>query len=162
MSERGQVPGNNEQRLLGELRRLAGEVDPVPDEVTSYAKAALGWRRIDAELAELLSDSALDSQAVAATRSSAARARSLTFRTSSLELDVEIREDDPGVVLMGQLAPPGRATVEVQRADGSPAESQEADALGRFRIGLSERGRIRLRIAREAPATPVETSWFDT
>ena len=54
--------------LLADLRRLAGEVDDVPDEVTGYARAALDWRRIDAELAELLSDSRLDPVS-AATRS---------------------------------------------------------------------------------------------
>ena len=64
--------------LLDELRRLARAVDPVPDEVTAYARAALGWRRVDAELAELLADSRLE--ALSSTRSGAETARSLTFR----------------------------------------------------------------------------------
>ena len=41
--------GGNAEQLLGELRLLAGDVDPVPPEVTSFAHAALGWRRIDVQ-----------------------------------------------------------------------------------------------------------------
>ena len=57
------------EEVLRELRSLVDEVDPVPAEVTAFAKAALGWRRIDADLAELLSDSALEPETAALTRS---------------------------------------------------------------------------------------------
>src|SRR5262249_28448010 len=80
---------DRDERLLEELRQLVREVDPVPDDVTSFARAALGWRRIDAELAELLSDSVLESEALAGVRG-VARARVVSFRASDLELDVEI------------------------------------------------------------------------
>jgi hypothetical protein len=151
---------DRDEGLLGELRQLAREVDPVPDKVRSFAQAALGWRRIDADLAELLSDSALESEALAGTRG-VARARVVSFRASDLEIDVEIREADAGIVLMGQLAPGAPAAVEVQRDDGSTAAAVEADGLGRFRAELAEGGRIRLLVRRESPAPPVETSWLD-
>jgi hypothetical protein len=151
----------HDERILDDLRQLAREVDPVPDDVTAYAKAALGWRRIDAELAELLSDSALESEALAGTRGGVARARVVSFRASDLELDVEIRQTDAGIVLLGQLAPGGPATIEVQRDDRSTAATLEADRLGRFRAELSEGGRIRMLVRREPPASPVETSWID-
>src|SRR6266581_2448345 len=122
----------NEDPLVAELRRLAGEVDAVPDEVAAYAKAALGWRRVDAELAELLSDSRLES-GLAGVRSGEARIRSVTFRADGLEIAVEIHDTDPGVRIMGQLAPAAKAAVEVQRDDGTVASSVEADELGRFR-----------------------------
>lgn len=149
-----------DERVLGELRRLAGELDPVPDEVTDYAKAALGWRRVDAELAELLSDSALEPESLAATRG-LAQARSIVFRASALELDVDLRQAEDGIVILGQLAPPGPAAIEVQRDDGSVAAAGEADELGRFRLELATGGRIRLLVRREPPAPPVETSWLD-
>ena len=152
---------SEEDRLLAELRELVSGVDPVPDEVTAYAKAALGWRRIDAELAELLSDSVLEPESLAMTRAGGAQARRLTFRSGDLELDLEIQEQDSGIVLMGQLAPPARADVEVQREDGSATVKIEADALGRFRAELAAGGRIRLRIRREPPASPIETSWIE-
>jgi hypothetical protein len=54
--------------LVAELRTLVARVDPVPPLVTQVAKAALGWRRLDADLAELLSDSALETEALALAR----------------------------------------------------------------------------------------------
>jgi hypothetical protein len=85
----------------------------------------------------------------------------VSFRASDLELDVEIRQTDAGIVLLGQLAPGGPATIEVQRDDRSTAATLEADRLGRFRAELSEGGRIRMLVRREPPASPVETSWID-
>ena len=144
--------------LLFELRRLARTVDPVPDEVTAYAESALGWRRVDAELAELLADSWLEADALA--RSGESAARQLSFRASGLELDVEIQDAEGGAVILGQLAPPDATEVEVQRDDGTLIATGATDELGRLRIELSEHGRVRL-VVRRAGATPVETSWFD-
>ena len=148
------------EELLAELRRLVGRVDPVPVEATAFAQAALGWRRIDAELAELLVDSALESEALALTRSGVARARSVTFRAPDLEIALEIQDTERGVLLVGQLAPPAPAAVEVQRDDSSLAASAEADSLGRFRVELAGGGRIRLLVRRQPPAALVETSWI--
>jgi hypothetical protein len=145
--------------LLAELRRLAGVVDPIPDEVTVYAKAALGWRRIDAELAELLLDSRLE--ALTTTRSVSESARSLTFRASDLDVDVELEPEDEAVSLLGQLAPAGRAKIEAQRDDGTTVATADADELGRFRLSLEPGARVRLIVRRESPAAPVETSWID-
>ena len=144
--------------LLADLRRLAGVVDPVPNQVTAYARSALGWRRIDAELAELLVDSQLE--ATTTTRSSADLSRTLTFRSRDLDVDVELQPNEE-VVLLGQLAPAGRAEIEAQRDDGSIVASTEADELGRFRLELGAGDRIRLVVRREPPATTVETSWID-
>jgi len=155
-------PTNSEAEddpLLAELRRLAGAVDPVPDQVTAYARAALGWRRIDAELAELLVDSQLETAST--TRSISASERTLTFRASDLDIDVELSLGADGIVVLGQLAPAGAAEVEAQRDDGSTVASAAVDELGRFRLALEPGMRIRLVVRREAPAPPVETSWID-
>jgi hypothetical protein len=151
---------SDDDRLLAELRRLAREVDAVPDEVGAYAKAALGWRRVDAELAELLSDSQLDRSTAAAIRSGQAQVRSVTFRATDLEIALEIHHE-PALLILGQLVPAVRAYVEIQRDDGATAPGVESDPLGRFRIELERGGRIRLLVRREAPAPLVETSWLD-
>jgi hypothetical protein len=158
MSER---PDRNAE-LLDELRAVLARVDPAPPEVAEFAKAAIGWRRLDADLAELLADSALETESAALTRSGASLARSLTFRAADLAIDVEIRADGESRILLGQLAPPpAAATVEVQGDDGSVVASVEADALGRFRVTLEAGGRLRLRVLRrDPPGTPVETSWL--
>ena len=141
--------------LLDELRTVLRRTDPVPAEVADFAKAALGWRRLDAELAELLEDSALESESTALARG-AAGLRSLTFRSDELTIDVEVQPE----TLLGQLAPPpAAATIELQIENGDIVASTESDALGRFRLALEGDGRFRLRILREG-ASPVETSWF--
>ena len=153
-------PADPEDGLVDELRSLLGRVDPVPGEVSEFARAALGWRRVDAVLAELLSDSALETGA-ALVRSEGG-SRWLTFDAADLVIDVEVRADRAGHVLLGQLAPASAAaTVEVQAADGVIVAAVETDELGRFRFELVAGGRIRLRITRsEPPAAPVETSWL--
>ena len=42
--------------MLHELRDLAERTDPVPASVLEAARAALDWRRVDTELAELVAD----------------------------------------------------------------------------------------------------------
>ena len=143
--------------LLAELRRLANTVDPVPHEVTAYARAALGWRRVDTELAELLDDSRLE---VAGMRSVAEVTRSLTFRSSDLQVDVEVDDSGDVTLLLGQLVPAVAAEVDVQRDDGTTLATASTDDLGRFRFELPAGGRIRLVVRRPAPAPPVETSWI--
>jgi hypothetical protein len=144
---------NNE--LLEELRTVLRRTDPVPAEVTDFAKAALGWRRLDAQLAELLQDSVLESESAALARGTAGL-RSLTFRSDELTIDVEVQSG----MLLGQLAPPpAAATIEVQAESGDVAATAESDTLGRFRLAFEGDGRFRLRVLRD-DASPVETSWF--
>ena len=130
--------------------------------MTEFAQAALGWRRLDADLAELLADSALETESTALTRSGGSAGRWLTFRAADLSIDVEIRADGDARTVLGQLAPPlAAATVEVQAADGTVTATAETDALGRFRLTLEAGGRVRLRILRTDPAAPpIETSWL--
>jgi len=156
---RDDAPGadDRDRELLDELRGVVTEIDPVPPEVTAFAKAAFGWRRVDAELAELLADSALDAEALTGVRGTA-RSRAVTFEAAELTIEVEIEAVDAGLVLLGQLAPPRAAAVEVQRDDGSVAAATEADTLGRFRIELAAGGRIRLRVV--SGGAVVETSWL--
>ena len=51
---------DDDEALLSELRRVTNELDPIPEHVLTAAHAAIGWRTIDAELAELIADSAVD------------------------------------------------------------------------------------------------------
>jgi hypothetical protein len=152
------TPPDPNDDLLAELRSVIGRVDPVPPEVTEFAQAALGWRRLDADLAELLADSALEADSVALARGG--DGRWLTFRADDLTIDVEIQADGNARTLLGQLAPPpAAATVEMQSTGGTVVASAEGDQLGRFRLTLESDGHVRLRVLREG-AAPVETSWF--
>jgi hypothetical protein len=150
------TPDPNDE-LLDDLRKIFRRTDPVPPEATEFAQAALGWRRLDADLAELLADSALETNAAPAR---GGEGRWLTFRADDLTIDVEIQTDGDVRTLLGQLVPPPpAATVEVQSTDGNVVGSAESDELGRFRLSLAAGGHLRLRVLREG-AAPVETSWF--
>jgi hypothetical protein len=150
-----------DERLIAGLRDFFAEVDPVPPLVSETAKASLGWRRLDADLAELLSDSALEEEPFALARGGDAPARAVTFSSSALTIDVEVHVDDQARTLLGQLSPPAAASIEVQTTAESVV-SGEADELGRFRVRLPSGGPIRLRVlAGDGDATsPVETSWI--
>ena len=146
-----------DEELMDELRNILRRTDPVPPEVTEFAQAALGWRRLDADLAELLADSALEADALALARGG--DGRWLTFKADDLSIDIEIQADGEARTLLVQFAPPLAATVEVQSTDGTVVASSESDDLGRFRLTLEADGHVRLRVLREGTA-PVETSWF--
>jgi len=150
-----------DELLMADLREIFAEVDSVPPLVVETAKASLGWRRLDANLAELLSDSALREEAFAVTRGGEAAVRSVTFSSVNLTIDVEVHADDQARTLLGQLSPPARATIEVQTTEEAQF-SAEADRLGRFRVRLPAGGPVRLRVldgdGRAGPA--VETSWI--
>ena len=140
------------EEMENELRSFFRRNDPVPGEVTEFAQAALGWRRLDADLAELLADSALQTD-MALARGEGSRA--LSFRAPELTVDIEIADG----TLLGQLAPAAELTVELQDGDGNVVATASSDALGRFRFAYAGEGRHRLRIVR-TDAAPVETSWF--
>jgi hypothetical protein len=144
--------------LLDELRMLLSDVDPVPGEVVSYAKTALGFRRIDAELAELTYDSRLRREPLAATRAGAKAVR-LTFGSSALTVDFDVDRTASGIELRGYLVPASRASIHVQQDDASRVASAEADERGQFRVELPHGGRIRLQVLRESQPS-VETSWI--
>ncbi len=136
--------------------------DPVPPLVTEAAKAALGWRRLDADLAELLADSSLEAGSPALTRGAGAALRSVNFSAGALSIDVEIHGGSADSVVLGQLSPPTCATIEVQTADQAAPAVIESDDLGRFRTKLPPANAFRLRVAIGDSAGPkwIETSWI--
>lgn len=139
--------------LLGELRNVVEQADPIPDHVVAAAKAAFIWRTIDAELAELAADSTLSTTATRA----ADAARLLTFQANAVEIEVEVAATGATRRLTGQLVPPSAAAVSVRWAAGS-LEAQ-ADELGRFTVEAVPAGTVSIAITRPGDLRPVVTSW---
>ena len=155
MDERDELDERDEA-LIEQLRNTL-QADAVPQSVTDAAKAALSWRRIDAELAELLSDSALDAEPALARGE--AVVRSVSFSAGKTIVELEVHQDRERRTLLGQLSPAATWTVEVQGTDGSAAEPVRSDLLGRFRIALQRGGTIRLRLS-GAEGAVIETAWI--
>lgn len=146
-----------DEALIEQLR-TAFAAEPVPARVTEAAKAALTWRRVDAELAELLSDSAVDAEPALAR--GAAVVRSVSFSAGQTIVELEVHPDGERRTLLGQLSPPARRPIVIQHADGSESASALSDELGRFRITLERGGTVRLRIADDQADTAIETAWI--
>lgn len=81
----------DEEQLLEELRRIAAVVDPVPDTVLETARATLGLRRLDAELIELVRDSAEDASQLVTVRG-VGDVRMLSFEFSKLSVEMQVTE----------------------------------------------------------------------
>lgn len=149
--------------LLGELRGLLSRLDPVPRELADQARRAFCWRTVDAELAELSFDSLVDREldlAVRAAGDPALEPRMLGFGAvvdgADLAIDVEVGASPAGVSLVGQLWPPGAATVEVQTGAGEAA-MVPVDELGRFLVEPVPVGPVRLSVPHHGRI--VHTTW---
>jgi hypothetical protein len=146
-----------DEALIEQLRTAFG-AEAAPASVTEAAKAALTWRRIDAELAELLSDSALDTEPALARGD--AVVRSVSFSAGQTVVELEVHPDGERRTLLGQLSPAAQRPIVIQHADGAESASARSDELGRFRITLETGGTVRLRIDDDGADGAIETAWI--
>ena len=147
-----------EELLLGELRRIAAVIDPIPEALLHAGRESLTWLRVDAELAELLSDSVVDDEVLAHVRSSGG-VRAVRFEADGFTIELDILGEGAHRTLVGQLVPAGTAEIEVQTSEAP--QTVEADAHGRFRAENVPEGRMRLRVTGHPSASgPAETSWI--
>ncbi|SCL59592.1 hypothetical protein [Micromonospora peucetia] len=146
-------PPAADDALLAELRAALRDPGPVPEEFLAAALAAFSWRTVDAELAvaALTFDSACDLEPAGLTRSTGS-ARTLTFRTGPVVVEIEVTP--AGIV--GQLAPArgGRVTA---RTPAGRYEEVPVDAVGFFSMGSPPAGPVQL-CARTAEYA-VATAW---
>lgn len=128
-----------------ELRTLLKRVDPVPALLDDAARGAFTWRTVDAELADLLRDSA-DEEAGELVRGGGGP-RQLSFESPRLGIELEVVATGPRERrLEGQLLPPASALVTVERP-GEDGLSVQADELGRFALDGLRAGVVRLHVA---------------
>jgi hypothetical protein len=151
---------DEDETLLAELRRVVAIVDPVPERVRIAARAALDWRTLDAELAELVFDSRVDEPALAIRGSGP---RTLTFEAPGLEIELEAEPDDEQgqLRITGQLVPPQSAQIGI--CTGGGRVLARADERGRFSARGIVPGRMRLRCWLDrAPdgGRLVDTAWL--
>lgn len=82
---------HGEEALLADLRRIAARVDPVPPMVIENARAALALHRLDAELLDLVRDSADENADLVAVRGDN-DVRMFSFEFPPVTVEVQVTE----------------------------------------------------------------------
>jgi hypothetical protein len=144
---------------LAELRALFARMEPVPERLDEAARSAYTWRTIDAELAELMRDSAdAADEAALALRSAAVGPRMLSFETPRVAIEAEVSIVGPRTRrLVGQIIPPVAATMTLEQ--GGVRLETVADELGRFVFEGLGAGPTRLRAALPGGGMEIATPW---
>jgi hypothetical protein len=153
----------DDEELLARLGATIGGAEEPPDDVGEFARLSFGLRRVDDELAELVTDSALENTPVGV-RAGGGAARLLTFEAEGGELELQVTPsgtgaDPAGWEMLGQVVPPGPAGIRVERAGGAGALEVDADDLGRFSVRGSGSGPWRL-ICRRPGRPPLVSQWI--
>jgi len=148
-----ELTSHEEENLLSLLRGGLDDSDPAPADVTDFAKAALSWRNIDAELAEISFDSSEESTSTGVR--GVATARILAFQSDEWLIDLEY--DPFAGQLMGQIEPPGHMTVELHLV--TRVLTTESDDQGRFGFEGVYNGPVAL-VVRIEGQEAVKTEWI--
>jgi hypothetical protein len=144
--------------LLGRVRATFQALDPVPAEVLAAARSALSWRVPGADLAETI-DNLAPLGAMAGVRG-AEDARTLTFATSHMVIELEIDGTGHGREIAGRLAPPVPAEVRVRHLGLVPEQPGAcADQAGHFALPVLPEGLVSLAFLLP-DGTSIVTSWI--
>ena len=144
-----------DDELLEQLRDVLDAVDGPQARATEAAKAAIGWRDIDADLAQLVFDSRIDdTQGELVMRGDDGEIHQLTFSTDAVTIDIEIG----GSSLVGQVIPAASASIELVQRD-TEARTTETDEYGAFSIDQVRSGPATM-VVRAADGTwSVRAAW---
>jgi hypothetical protein len=143
----------DDETLLRRIGEAYEAIDPVPGLVLVAARAAFGWRRVDAALAELTADSA---EAAPAGIRGQDGPRLLVFTGAEVAVEIEVSGDGTDREIVGRLAPPAPADIAVRHSDGEVAA--RADRAGHFVVPAVPAGPISL-VFQLADASSIVTSW---
>ena len=141
------------QELFARLARIADEIDPVPRLAYELGHAAFKLRRLDSELAELICDSAADTESLAGVRGELS-VRLLSFEAADLDIDLQVVPQAGRRSVLGQVV--GTVTdVRMETAEGIVPAA--VDPHGRFQVDDIVAGRMRLHVV--ADGAVYITSW---
>lgn len=147
---------DDDEELMDQLRRIAGEVDAPPSIVDDLARAAFLTRRLDEQLADLVRDSGLAPSGVRG-----AEPRLLTFALGEITLELQVTEAAGLLAVAGLLTgtadTPGGLVVQVETPAATAAV--DADEQGWFRVDGLAAGPVRVRI-RASDGSAVSTGWI--
>lgn len=99
--------------LLSRLREAADDADPVPEFVIAAGRAAFALRRLDAELAELVRDSADERAGLIAVRGDG-EVRLISFETGPVAVELQVTQRGMMRDLVAQISGADVAVAEVE------------------------------------------------
>jgi hypothetical protein len=142
--------------LIERLRRIAGQADPVPPALLDAARAAFGMRDIDARVAELVRDSAVDAPATSLRGDGP---RLLSFEAGGAVIECEVTDRGARRDVVGQLVGAAADELEAQ-VTGNPAAAPAVrlSEHGVFAVRGLPAGPFRLR-CHMSDGTTLVTSW---
>jgi hypothetical protein len=147
-----------DEEVLAELAEALRAEQEVPHALIHSGKAVWTWRTVDAELAALTYDSAVQMahEELGMVRSEAATLRSLTYASTHLTIDLEVTRD----ALLGQVQP-----AEVVRAEvvsrGGAVVPVEVDEVGWFTVRPVPRSPFRISCTTHDGSVKVVTAWIE-
>jgi hypothetical protein len=145
---------SDDDQLLAALGEAVRSARGVLRRFVESGKAVYGSTDLDAELAALVYDSAVDrAEPVLATRAEPAALRNLTFASARLNIHIEVTRD----ALHGQIVPAQAGEIELDLADG-PLRGIPIDEVGWFVVQPVPTGPFRLR-CRTSIGAAVVTAW---
>ncbi|MGH3941888.1 MAG: hypothetical protein ACRDTG_25345 [Pseudonocardiaceae bacterium] len=139
--------------LFTRLARIADKIDPVPELVYEFGRAAFELRRLDAELAELVRDSATETESMVGVRGEL-NVRLLSFEAADICIDLQVVPQAERRSLLGQVT----GVVARVRVESAEAVVPVAvDPHGRFQVEDLPAGCTRLQV--DVDGTTYVTSW---
>jgi hypothetical protein len=143
--------------LLAALAVVLRQDEPVPPDAVEAAIEAFTWQAIDAELLELLHDSAVDE--LSATRDETeSPSRLLTFRSPSVEIEITVTSDAPPLV-RGAIMPAGTYRVELQQ--GTNRVAGASSEAGIFALTAVDETPLRVIITTGDGGARLVTPWIE-
>ena len=139
----------HDDTVLDRIARAFDGIEPVPDDLRAAAHAAFAWRRADAELAQLLFDSASDELVGVRGTSSARR----SFRFGTEHAVIRLHLTDESLVLM--IEPP--LSVECRIATEQSVDTHRTDEFGELVVPVPE---FPVRVEIDLPGGTTHTPWI--
>lgn len=139
----------SDPEMLDRISDAYDELEPIPPRLTEAARSAFAWRRADAELAELLFDSATDE--LVGVRGSSSERRSFRFGTDDYVIRVHLTTE----TMIVMVEPPLSVTCRVVGEDG--ADDHRTDEYGELAVDAPD---FPIRIEVDLPDGIVVTPWI--
>ena len=139
----------SDEDLVRELSEVINRTIDHPVDTRRLADAAFSLRGLDAELATVTFDSALEPESSAGTRATGTDARHLRFELDDVVIELDLEADDnEALELTGVLSPPSPATITVLVRSGEFEATATVDAFGRFAFDGVPHGPMQLHLDR--------------